>query len=75
MLPAGAPTHSDRIASTTIVKGLTSANQRSAPGIDSVGTKAEEMNVSGNTAMKPIEFADSGEDTSIPSHAKTHENA
>jgi hypothetical protein len=43
--------------------------------MESTGTNAEEMNVSGNTAMKPTEFADSGEDTSRPSSAKTHEKA
>src|SRR3954464_11916093 len=52
-----------------------SANQRSAAGIDSTGTNADEMNVSGNTAMKPSEFAASGEDTSMPSSANTQENA
>src|SRR3954469_3502804 len=75
LLPAGAPTHSARIAFTTIVNGLISANHWSAAGIESVGTNADEMNVSGNTAMKPSEFAASGEDTSIPSSANTHENA
>ena len=69
------PSHSARIALTTIVNGLTSANASIQPGIDSVGTKAEEMKVSGKTAMKPTEFAASGEETSIPSSAKTHENA
>jgi hypothetical protein len=73
--PAGAPSHSARIASTVTVNGLTSANHCSAEGIDSTGTKADEMKVSGKTAMKPTEFADSGEETSSPSSAKTHENA
>ena len=58
-----------------IVNGLISANHCSAPGIDSTGTNADEMNVSGNTTMKPTEFAASGEDTSRPSSAKNHENA
>ena len=75
MLPAGAPSHSARIASTMIVNGLMSANACSAAGIDSTGTNADEMKVSGKTAMKPTEFAASGEDTSRPSSAKTHENA
>ncbi len=43
--------------------------------MDSAGTKADEMNVSGNTAMKPSELAASGEETMSPSSAKTHENA
>ena len=46
-----------------------------AAGIDWVGTNADEMKVSGNTAMNPSEFADSGDDTSIPSSANTHEKA
>ncbi len=75
MLPAGAPSHSWRIASTTIVNGLTSANWRSPSGIEATGTNAEEMNVSGKTAMKPTELAASGEETSSPRSAKTHENA
>ncbi len=75
LLPAGWPTHSARIASTRIVNGLISANHFSAAGIDSTGTNADEMNVSGNTAMKPSEFAASGEETIRPSSAKTHENA
>ena len=54
---------------------MISANHCSAAGIDSTGTNADEMNVSGNTAMKPSEFAASGEETISPSSAKTHENA
>jgi hypothetical protein len=72
---AGRPSHSERIALTMIVNGLTSANHSRAGGIESVGTNAEEMNVSGNTTVNPTEFAASGELTSIPSRAKTHENA
>ena len=74
-LPPGAPSHSSRISSTTTVNGFTSANTFSASGIESTGTKADEMNVSGNTSMKPSEFAASGVDTSIPRNANTHENA
>src|SRR5437016_3704161 len=74
-LPAGASTHSARSAFTSIVKGLIFANHLSASGIDSTGTKADEMNVSGKTAMKPSELAASGEETSIPSSANIHENA
>ena len=57
------------------MNGLISANHCSAPGIESVGTNADEMNVSGKTAMKPTELAASGEETSRPSSANTHENA
>ena len=63
---AGAPSQSERIASTMIVNGLTSANARRTAGIDWTGTKAEEMKVSGKTAMKPTEFAASGEDDEHP---------
>ena len=38
------------------VNGLIFANHWSAPGIEATGTKAEEMKVSGKTAMKPTEF-------------------
>ena len=67
--PAGAPSQRWRIASTMIVKGLTSANSRSPDGIELTGTKAEEMNVSGKTAMKPTELTDSGEFRSRPMKA------
>src|SRR5665213_4061510 len=75
LLPAGAPSHSDRMALTVIVKGLTSANAFSTDGIDWTGTNADEMKVSGNTAMNPTELAASGEDTSMPRKANTHEKA
>ena len=58
-----------------IVNGLTFANHCSGSGIDCTGTNAEEMNVSGKTAMKPTELAASGEETSSPTNANTHENA
>src|SRR5690554_5919780 len=58
-----------------MVKGLMSANQAKAEGIDSTGTKAEEMKVSGKTAMKPSELAASGEETTKPSRAKIQEKA
>src|SRR3954447_20214503 len=74
LLPAGAPIHSARSAFTTIVNGFSSANQRSPAGIDSTGTNADEMNVSGKMTMKPSELADSGDETSSPSSANTHEN-
>src|SRR5947209_20595321 len=71
---AGVPTHRWRIASTTIENGLMSAaNVRSGSGIEAGGTKAEEMNVRGNTAMNPTEFADSGESTNRPISAKNQE--
>ncbi len=75
LLPAGAPSHRARNASTTIVTGFTSANFCSALGIESTGTNAEEMNVIGKTSVKPIPFAASGEETDIPIRAKIHENA
>ena len=75
LLPAGAPRHRWRIASTTIVNGLTFANACRTGGIVWTGTNADEMNVSGNTAMKPTEFAASAVDTSSPRNANTHENA
>src|SRR3954454_525195 len=51
--PAGAPSHSERIASTTTVIGLISANCRSPSGIDLTGTNAAEMNVIGKISVKP----------------------
>jgi hypothetical protein len=57
LLPAGASSHSARIAATTIVKGLTFANASSHSGIDSTGTNADDANVSGKIAMKPIDCA------------------
>jgi hypothetical protein len=44
-------------------------------GIDSAGTNADDANVSGKIAVKPIEFAVSGEDENSPTSAKIHENA
>ena len=61
------------MALTTTVNGLTSANVCSASGMESVGTKADEMNVSGKTVMKPSDCADSGEDDFSPKKAKIHE--
>src|SRR5699024_1979149 len=43
-LPTAWPERRLRIASTIAVTGWCSANHRTGPGIDSVGTKAEEMN-------------------------------
>lgn len=37
------------------------------------GTNAEDTNVSGKIAMKPIELADSAEGATRPTSAKTHE--
>src|SRR5277367_6670681 len=75
LLWAGAPSHRWRTASTTTVNGLTVAKARNGSGIEATGTNAEEMKVSGNTAMNPTELAASGEDTSRPMNAKNHENA
>ena len=44
-------------------------------GIDSTGTKADEMNVIGKIRVKPSPLAASGEDTDSPIRAKIHENA
>ena len=55
--------------------GLTSANCFSPSGIESTGTNADEANVSGKIAVKPIEFAVSGDDEYSPTSAKIHENA
>ena len=63
------------MASTTTVNGLTSANHCRADGIDSTGTKADEMKVSGKMIVKPMPLAASGEETDSPSRAKIHEKA
>ncbi len=57
------------------VKGLTSAKVCSAAGIESTGTKAEEMKVSGKMMMKPNDCEASGEDEERPTKAKTQEKA
>ena len=75
LLPAGVPSQSALIASTTIVIGLTSANAFSALGSESSGTNAEEMKVIGKISVKPIPLAASGEETVSPIRAKIHENA
>ena len=75
LLPAGASSHSERIASTTTLTGLASATCSRPAGIDSTGTNADEMNVTGNTSVKPTPLAASGEETLIPISAKIHENA
>src|SRR5688572_15457438 len=72
---AGAPCQRCRIASTIVVNGFASANASSAAGIDSTGTKAEEMKVSGKIVMNPNAFAASGVEETIPMYANTHENA
>ena len=76
LLPAGAPTTecADRVDDD---RERVDARRRRAAraGIDLTGTNAEEMNVSGKTAMKPTELAASGEETSMPRNANTHEKA
>jgi hypothetical protein len=74
-LPAGAPRKRERIASTTIVNGLTSAKACRVAGIESTGTKAEETKVSGKIRMKPIACEDSGDEEVRPTKAKTQEKA
>ena len=67
--------HRARIASTTVVKGFTSANASSQDGMDSTGTNAEETKVSGKIAMKPRACDASGVDEDNPMNANTHEKA
>ena len=57
------------------VNGLTLAKARRTAGIVAGGTNAEEMKVNGNTAMNPIELADSGVLATRPTNANTQENA
>ena len=65
---------SARTALTTRVTGLTSANACTTPGIEAVGTNAEEAKVSGKTQMKPADWAVSGFLTASPTNALIHEN-
>ena len=58
-----------------VENGLISANFCSQLGHRVRGTNAEEAKVSGKIAMNPNAFADSGDETISPIHAKTHENA
>ena len=74
-MPAGASSHSARIASTTTVTGFAAATCSSPSGIDSTGTNADEMNVIGKISVKPTPLAASGEETDSPITANTHENA
>jgi hypothetical protein len=62
-----------RAASTVRVTGLISAKVSTTPGIDSVGTKAEEANTSGKTQMKPNDWAASGLRTTMPTEALIQE--
>ena len=76
LLPAGAPSHSAAHRVDDDRERVDFGELPAAPsGIEATGTNAEEMNVSGKTAMKPTELAASGEDTSSPRNANTHENA
>ncbi|MEZ5217287.1 MAG: hypothetical protein R2715_12090 [Ilumatobacteraceae bacterium] len=45
---------------------MTGANHCNTFGIDSIGTKAFDRNVSGNTTTNPIPITASGDRTSIP---------
>ena len=51
--PDGVSRNSERTASTMTVTGFTSATGCSQPGIESTGTNAEEMNVSGKMIVNP----------------------
>jgi hypothetical protein len=64
---------SARAASTARVTGLTSANHCTAPGIEEVGTNADEAKVSGKTQMNPTDWAASGSRTVSPTKALIHE--
>jgi hypothetical protein len=59
---------------TVRLTGLTSANACTTPGIELVGTNAEEANTSGNTQMNPTDCAVSGSRTARPTYALIHEN-
>ena len=65
-MPAGVPIHSERSASTTVVIGFAFAIAASTLGIESVGTYADETNVSGKMTIVIIAEADSGEDAMSP---------
>ena len=57
-----------RTAAISTLTGLTVAIHCSALGIDSIGTNALEMNVSGKMMTKPMPITASGDRTRIPSH-------
>ena len=57
------------------MNGLTSAKACSQSGMESTGTNADEAKVSGKTRMKPIAWADSGDDEISAMQAKIHEKA
>src|SRR4051812_40402028 len=73
--PDGTPSHSSRTALTVSVTGLTSAKACSQSGIESTGTKADDAKVSGNSQMKPADWATSALGTESPISAAIHENA
>src|SRR3989442_14999676 len=54
------PSISPRVASTTLVMGLTFTNPWSHPGIDEAGANTELWNVTGRGIMKPPVFPASG---------------
>ena len=60
---------------TVIVTGLTEANASRTGGMVEIGTKADEMNVRGNTQMNPICWAASTFMTARPTIAEIHEIA
>src|SRR5690242_2409988 len=59
---------STRTAATIVLTGFHAASHCSTGGIESIGTKALLMNVSGNTTMKPTPMTASGERTVRPIH-------
>jgi hypothetical protein len=58
-----------------VLTGFASANVWTAAGIESVGTNADDANVSGKRMVKPIACADSGDDEVSPIQAKIHDDA
>ena len=53
--------------------GFASAIGCSHAGIDSIGTNADEMNVSGKMIVNPYPLAASGDEATSPMKANTHE--
>ena len=61
--------NSVRTAAINTLTGLTEATHCRTFGIDSIGTKALEMNVTGKMITKPMPITASGDRTRIPSHS------
>jgi hypothetical protein len=61
------------VAKTTVDTGLYAAKACNHDGIDEIGTKAFDKNVSGNSQAKPAVFAVSGFGMCRPIHDPIHE--